>query len=380
MKAYNQSQLFEVLVSAARDRVRYCAEASLLQRYKKNRYLQAAQALRTRSVWLYTEGSRFSTVLTSQLTIYTQPAGVRLLLAGYSNNLRYGRTSQPINNAGAGLVSTLAFPQFHRVRIIGPRGERALVDDLVPSQSGISGEACYTQTALTTPEIIEPDEQIAVDLGYDTAGTAPAYVLPEAFTFFCLSVKDKLTPRDEEVLQEVKDYITANDFQRGVYLNCGSTAAPNAASGTYFIEGLVIFDSGVAGGKAIAITRPMSDPLLITGIGTTLNASKIKIIDTLDGYSFSLDKYAQSSAICLPDFESIVPTAPAVNTGVAPDAGPTWTSYHQFAMPYLLRRGASLRADAINGGTGSIVGASNTNIDLVGGDSKPVIYFQGMTV
>lgn len=351
MRYYHQNKLFQVLLSAAQSAT-LTPDSALLTAYKDERLAQAVKALRTRNVFLYTEGSRLSVDLNSIVTIYTQPAGARLLIVAYSNNLRYGDTDQPT----AALATS--YPEMHRIRIVGEH-ERAIVEDLVPSQAGISCEPRWTITPLTVPVIIERQEQIAVDLGYDTAaGSNADAILPQAFIFFALKVNDKLTPQDYDVINDLQRYIANVDYQRGIFLNCESQPGPG-----------VVFSSAIAGGTATCITRPANLPLLITAIGTSLRASRLTITDSADGHSFSLNRPMQSSALNMPDFENIgVPP-------VAPTSAPVFTEYWQLPFPHLLRSGAQLSADIVNGGDagagkGSVIDTQRNNI----------LMFQGLTV
>lgn len=353
MRYYEQSKLFQVLLSAARSG-NLKPDAELLAAYKKERFQQAVKALRSRNIFLYTEGSRLSVSLNSINTIYTQPAGARMIILAYANNLRYGMTAQP---AGA-----LAYPQTHRIRIVGQQ-ERAIVRDLIPSQAGISCEPRWTVTPLTVPVIIERQEQIAIDLGYDTAASASVLIPPQAFIFFAVKVIDKLTPQDYEVIDDLQRYINNVDYQRGIFLNCES--APNANQ--------IVFSTALAGGTAKCTTRPANRPLLISAIGTSLRASKFTITDSSDGHSFSLNQPMQSSALNMPDFESIMAAVPPFD--VAPSSAPIFTEYWQLAVPHLLRSGAQLQAEIVNGGDKGA--GAGTVIDM---QSNNVLLFQGITV
>jgi hypothetical protein len=353
MLPYNQSQLFEVLLDAA-VRPGYKADPALLAKYRKTRLDHAIRALKTRNLFIYTEGSRPTIDLNSTATIYTQPVGHRMMLIGYADNMRYGL----ISDAPSGGPVDKVWPQETRVRIVGGK-ERALCDDFTPSQAGVSGEPRYTSTILTVPEIIEPNEQFAVDLGYDTAMAAVTEIEAQAFVFFCLKVKDKLTQEDEQTIDEVKRYILNNDYQKGQYFNCVSLGQQS-----------VHFSSAAAGGTASCDTRTVTAPNLITGIGTSLAASKVKITDTGDGSSFSLDKFTQVSALNMPDFED----QGATDLG-APVSAPIFTNYHQFPVPHLLRPGSQLHVDVVNGGDAG-AGAGS----VVDPQDGQVIMFQGITV
>jgi hypothetical protein len=353
MQFYNQSELFQVLLSASL-RPGYTPDPVLATKYNKNRLDRATQALKTKNLFLYTEGTRPGTQLNSVTTIYTQPAGTRLLLIGYADNFRYGK----ISARAAGGPTDLVWPQEHRVRIVG-KNPRALVHDFVPSQAGVSGEPRYTSPWLTVPEVLEPDEQLAVDLGYDTAAVAPTVVEAQAFVFFCLKVKDKLTLQDLAAVEDIKRAILAKPFQEGIYLNCVSLGLQ-----------AVHFTTNAAGGTASCDTRPVTAPMLVTAIGTNLCASKLKITDVYEGYSFSLDKFMQSSSINMPDFEDQAST----DLG-APVSAPIFTNYWQLPMPHLLRSGSQLHCDVINGGDAGA--GAGTVVDPQDGQ---IIMFQAVTV
>jgi len=255
----------------------------------------------------------------------------------------------------------IILPQMHRVRIVG-RGDRELIQDFVPAQAGVSGQSRYTGPQLVAPVIIEPDEQIAVDLGYDQAeGTAAATILPQAFIFFCLKIKDKLTAQDEEAAKDIRRAIEAEKVQRRVFYNC--VALGNNAIGLDF--------TSAAGATVNCITSPTNIPVLITGIGTNLQASRLTIIDTYDGSSFSLNRPMQSSALNLPGYEN----SDLLATAGAPVVGPLWTGYFQLPVPHLLRRGAQLQAQIVNSGD---AGAGPGTVTEQGEVTQ--LVFQGVTV
>jgi len=359
MHSYYQTELFQALISAARSPV-FAADSKLQTAYNQRRYGRALRALRSRNVFLYTEGQRTSVNLNNTNTIYTQPAGVRLLLCGYADNLRYGAVKTSVDGSGANPTDATLL-QMHRVRIVGGI-ERALVKDLVPAQAGVSGQPRYTSTQLVAPTILEADEQIAIDLGYDAAGNPePTNIPPQAFIFFCLKVKDKLTAQDEEIVADIQRFIEVNPFQRGVFLNC---AALNS-----LFTGLSI--SSAAGDIALCETPPVNVPTLITGIGTNLIASRITIIDTADGSSFSLNRPMQSSALNMPGYENL----PRPFSFGAPVVTPIWASYYRLTMPHLLRRGALLKAEIVNGGDS---GAGPNTVTEQGLFTQ--LIFQGVTV
>lgn len=352
MKFYHQSDLFQVLVSAALTRS-LTPDPALLASYKAKRLARAVKALRSRNVFMYTEGTRTSTALNDISTIYTKPAGNRMMLLGYSDNFRYGFTDQPTTVA----AQQTQYPYTHRVRVVGNDG-RGVAADMITAQAGVSGQPCYTSVLLPCPLLIEPGQQVAVDLGYDTAsGLTLDSIPPQAFVFFCLKVKDKLTQLDYETLDAIKRQIENNNYQQGIYLNC---ASENAST--------VVFDSAVAGGAASCETRPANAPLLITGFGTTLGASKLKITDISDDYSFSRDAFVQSSALNMPDFEG------ASNPAVAPAGAPRWTKYFELPSPHLLKPGAAMHVDVVNGGD---IGSGTDSVDLQDQNS---ITFQAVTV
>lgn len=352
MKFYNQSELFNLLISAA-ERPGYTPDPDLLAKYRKNRLQAVIKAAKTRNLFIYTEGTRPNVELNSGITIYTQPVGFRLMLIGYSDNFRYGRIS---NASGS---TDKIWPQTHRVRIVSKANPRTLVEDLVPAQAGVSGQPRFTSPILPVPEILEANEQIAIDLGYDTAANAPTAVEPQAFVFFTLRVKDKLTQQDEEMIADCKRAILANDFQKGQYLNCVSLGQQS-----------VNFTSAAAGGTASCETRTITAPMLITGILTNLVASKVKITDTKDGSSFSLEKFIQVSALNMPDYEDQGATDLA-----APASAPIYSNCFQLPMPHLLRNGSSLHADIVNGGDHG--GGAGGVVDPQTGQ---VLMFQGISV
>lgn len=358
MKFYNQSDLFWVLISAARD-AQLRPDSTLLRQYKESRIRKAIKAVRTKNIFLFTEGTRTSVNLNDITTIYTQPAGVRLMVVGYSDNLRYGGTMQP---DAALAASKVIFPQMHRVRVIGNAG-KALCEDLCPAQAGVSGQPRYTSTLLPAPFILEANEQIAVDLGYDTAMSAPAVIPAQAFIFFCVKIKDQLTSEDLNAIEDIKIYVANHNYQRGIFLNCFTLAGTSA---TDDIE----FSTAIAGGVASCDTRPANRPLLITGVGTTLLASTILITDTYDGHSFSLNRAMRSSALNMVDNSDVTGS---IEAGV-PDGAPIWASYFEFPSPHLLRSGAQLHCDVVNGGTDAI---GTARLDTQTGN---VIIFQGLTV
>lgn len=354
MKFYNQSELFQLLISAA-ERPGFSPDPNLLDKYKRNRLQRAIAAVKTRNLFIYTEGSRPTTNLNSITTIYTQPVGYRLMLIGYAENFRYGA----IPTAPTGGPTDKIWPQEHRVRVVSKANPRALTEDFVPSQAGISGEPRYTSTLLTLPEIIEPHEQLAVDIGYDTAMSVPSVIEPQAFIFFCLKVKDRLTQLDEDAIADCKRAIVANDFQKGQYLNCVSLGQQS-----------VFFDTAAAGGIASCDTRTVTAPQLVTGFGTNLVASKIKITDVREGNSFSLDKFMQVSALNMPDFEDQA----ATDLG-APVSAPIWTNYYVFPAPHLLVSGSQLHIDVVNGGD---AGAGPGSV--IDPQTGQILMFQGITV
>lgn len=355
MKFYNQSDLFWVLVSAARNAA-LIPDPALLKLYKDSRIRAATKAARSKNIFLYTEGTRVSTNLNDVTTIYTQPAGTRLMVIGYSDNLFYGTRAERDPGAGNQTFSQV-FPQMHRVRVVGREG-RALSDDFVMAMAGASGQPRFTSVLLPVPFILEPDEQIAIDLGYDTAMSAPTNIPDQAFIIFCVKVKDQLTSLDLEAIAEATAYVGNHDYQRGIFLNCASLGRDD-----------VSFNTAVAGGVASCETRPANGPLLITGIGTSLNTSRILITDTFDGHSFSLNRPIRSSAICVPDNAALTTMPPAV-----PGGAPIWQQYFEFPAPHLLRAGALLHCDVINGG----IDASGTA--QVDDQAGTVIIFQGATV
>lgn len=365
MRYYQQSDLFQVLLSAALDE-KLRPNTALLKLYKQKRYNAAERALRARNIFLFTEGTRSVVTLNSVApTIYTQPAGERMIVIGYSDNLRYGATEQNDILSIPPSSLTALFPQMHRLRIVG-HNERAICEDLTPAQAGVSGQPRYTSTHFTVPTIIEPDEQIAIDLGYDTAaGLEPTFVYPNGFIIFCLKVKDKFTPEDDNVLADVRTYIAANDFQRGLYLNALDVNS----------QGPIAYNAVGAGATAVAETRPVTHPVLITGVGTNLGASTIKITDIADGSSFSLDRPMTVSALNMPNYEEIG------NTSNAPAGAPDWTNFFQLPFPHLLRSGAQLRVDLVNGRTDftATVVTDPQQGDVLGRPG-PVVMFQGINV
>lgn len=361
MKFYNQSDLFWTLISAAGN-AQLMPDAAMLQRYKEKRLQRAIKALRSKNIFLYTEGTRPSVNLNDLTTIYTQPAGVRLLVVGYSDNFRYGAIeAQDL----AGQVQ-LVFPQTHRVRVVGGEA-KALSDDFVMAQSGASGQPRYTSDRLPVPFILEPDQQIAVDLGYDTAMAAPTQIPAQAFTFFCIRVKSQLSPEDYVAIDEIKDYIANHNFQRGVFLNCANLGSPGVLN-----ENTIAFSTAIAGGTATVLTRPANGPVLITGIATTLAASRFVISDTADNHSFSLNRLMRSTAINFPEASRFA----AVTTNVqgVPTSAPVWCAYWELPIPHLLRPGAQLKAEVVNGGTDA------QNIARLDAQFGNVLMFQGATV
>lgn len=345
MKAYHQSDLLEVLISMARNPA-LVADAQLQAAYNEKRCVRALKSLRSRNIFLYTEGTRTSTDLNNTNTIYTQPAGERLLVLGYSDNFRYGAVTT--ETAAGPNPTALTLLQTHRVRVVGGN-ERTLIDDFVPAQAGVSGQPRYTNAQLVAPTILEPNEQIAIDLGYDPAGgAAPADIPPQAFIIFCLRVKDKLSALDQETFADVQRFINAEPVQRSLFLNC-FTNDPSVGAGAAFNAGYQVtgLDGGSAAGQLVScFTPPVNVPVLITGIGSNLEASKLTISDLSDGSSFSLNRPMQSSALNLPGYEN----STDLTTAGAPVVGPNWTSYYALPMPHLLKRGAQLRADIVNGG------------------------------
>lgn len=318
------------------------------------------KALRSRNIFLYTEGLRTSVNLNNANTIYTQPAGVRLLVCGYSDNFRYGAVSTA-TAAGAN-PSEIILLQEHRVRIVGGGHDRILVQDFVPAQAGVSGQPRYTSPQLIAPTILEADEQIAIDLGYDAAGSPePTAIPPQAFIIFCLKVKDKLTAQDEEVIADIQKYIKTHSVQRNMFLNC-------SLLGSNFVG---LTSASAAGAKVVCETPPVNEPVLITGIGSTLQASRLIITDTGDGASFSLNRAMQSSALNSPNYEG----SAVLQTAGAPVVGPIWQSYFQLPMPHLLRRGAQLRAEIVNGGDAGGGVGTITEQGIIN-----QLIFQGVTV
>lgn len=339
-----KNHLLNALVSAALSPT-FEADPALQQVYNDQRLVRATKALRARNIFLYTEGTRTSTDPNNVNTIYTQSAGVRLLVLGYSDNMRYG-VANVETAAGPNPVSVV-FPQMHRVRIVGPQGERVVVDDFVPAQAGVSGQPRYTETRLTVPITLEANEQIAIDLGYDQTMAAFATIPPQAFTFFCVRVKENLASEDMRVLEDVKSYIAAHPFQRSQVINCSQLNS----------VGTGLNNASAAGLRVNAETFPANAPILITGIGSNLQASRITIIDTRDGTSFSLNRPMQSSALNMPGYEDNASAGTSVMTG-APAEAPLWTGVHYFPMPHLLARGAQLKAEIVNGGDAG--GGTNT--------------------
>jgi len=368
MKSYHQSDLFQLLISAALSTDLH-PDAQMLAAYKKRRLNTARRALLARNLFLYTSGYRdpLLDLSASGPTVYTQPAGQRLLLLGYANNFRYGATIQ--NNTAAVPPGTQQriFPQMHRLRIPG-RSEAIFCEDLTAGQSGIAGEPRYTDVRLTAPTIIEPDEQIAIDLGYDPlSGSAPVNVPPEAFIIFALKIKTELSAEDKVIFADCQRYIKNNDFQRGIYLNAlSATQQP------------IRFSAPGVGAAATAETRPVSNPVLITAIGTNMGAATIKITDTGDGSSLSLHKPMQSSALNFPNYENLG------RTNIASMGGPCWSNYFRLPFPHLLRSGSQLKVDLVSGGDdGDGAGAPNVP-ELQQGDvlgrPGPVLMFQAITV
>lgn len=358
MHAYSQTRLLEVLISQA-NRPGFKADPALQAAYNKQRFNQAMRSLRSRNIFLYTEGSRPSTNLNSTNTIYTQPAGVCLLVLGYSDNLRYGAVNSA-TLAGPN-PAEIILPQMHRVRIVGPM-QSVLVEDLVPAQAGVSGQPRYTQTRFVSPVILEADQQFAIDLAYDTAeAAAAATILPQAFVFFCLKVKDKLTSQDCALVAEIQAFIRNHDFQIANNFNC---AAIDSA-----VTGIDIGTS--AGARVFCQTQPANAPTLITGIGMTLSAVKLKITDTIDGSSFSLDRFMQSSALNMPPYEN----SAQLQTYGAPVVAPIWTGYYQLPVPHLLVQGAQLQAEIVNGGDAG-AGANS----ITDQNTFTQLVFQGITV
>lgn len=329
----------------------------MLQRYKEKRIQRAIKALRAKNIFLYTEGTRVSVNLNDVTTIYTQATGTRLMVVGYSDNLFFGTRAERDPVVGPGLTFSQVFPQMHRVRVVGRDGH-VLSEDLVPAMAGASGQPRFTSTLFPVPFILEPDEQVAVDLAYDTAMSAPTNIPEQAFIFFSVKIKDRLTSLDYEAIEEIKYYVANHDFQRGIFLNCASLGRDD-----------VSFNTALAGGVAVCETRPANGPLLITGIGTSLNTSRLLITDTMDGHSFSLNRPMRSSALCIPDNAAATTMPPAV-----PGGAPIWQQYFEFPAPHLLRPGAALHCEVINGGTD----ASGTA--QVDDQTGTVIIFQGCTV
>jgi len=329
---------------------------ALLASYKAKRLARAVKALRSKNIFLFTEGSRTSVNVNDITTIYTQPVGARLMVVGYSDNFRYGATQQ---EDGAGVPIKVIFPQMHRVRIVGGKAPRALSDDLVMAQAGASGQPRYTSTLLPCPFILEADEQIAVDLAYDTAMSEPTNIPTQAFIFFCVRVKDQLSSEDYLIIEDIKTYTRDHDYQRGIFLNCVSPSQED-----------IEFSTALAGGIATCETRPANGPLLITGVGTTLLASKLTITDTGNGHSFSLNRAMRSSALNMPDGAD---PSGAIQQADAATAYP-WTYYYQFPAAHLLKPGALLHCDIVNGGTDA---SGNATVDAQTGN---ILLFQGITV
>lgn len=336
-----------MLLSAA-SRLDLQPDQATLEAYHKKRLARAVKALRSRNVFLYTEGVRTSLNPNDITTIYTQPAGVRMLVMGYSDNFRFGNTNQPATGA-----FSETYPEMHRARIVGQDGH-ALSEDFLAAQSGSSGQPRYTSTLLPVPVLIEADQQIAVDLGYDSAAAARTGEIPtQAFCFFCVKVKDRLTSDDLDTVREIETYIANNRYQRGIYLNCVSPGLE-----------AVHFSTAAINGIANCLTRPANRPLLITGIGSSLGCSKLVITDTADDYSFTLNKPAQSSALMMPNFEDVgIPRS-------APCAAPCHTHYFEFPIPHLLKSGAQLAVQAVNNAAGADIDTQDGNL----------IIFQGVTV
>lgn len=362
MKAYNQTDQFWLCVNAAGN-PSLTPDASLLQRFKEKRIARAVKALKGKNIFLFTEGTRTSADLNDITTVYTQPAGVRLLVVGYSDNFFYGMTRQrftdiPIGvNPFFGTYVDVNFPQTHRVRIVG-RENRDLSDDFLMAQSGASGQPRYTSDRFPAPFILEADEQLAIDLGYDTANAEISAVVAEAFCFFCVKVKDKLTAEDYAAIEEIKYYIATHDYQRGIFLNCATQARDD-----------VLFSTAVAGGTASCQTRPANGPLMITGIGTTLFASALRITDTSDGHSFSLNRNMVAGVLNIAD-NAVKDFVPVACKGGAP----VWTYYFDFPAPHLLRPGALLKCEVVNG---DVDASGNPSVDSQTGN---IILFQGLTV
>lgn len=331
MKFYNQSDLFQVLLSAAaRDNLR--PDAALLKAYKAKRLALAIKCLRSRNVWLYAEGTRTVVDLNNQNTIYTTPTGARMLCLGYADSSRYGRIAQ---NPAPGELFTIF---NHRVRIVGGGNERALSQEFIPSEAGVSGEPRFSTPWLTVPEVIEANEQFAIDLGFDTAGPQDPGTYLQAFIFFCLKVKEQLTPQDQETIADIQRHIDFNDFQEGGFLNCTTLGQTNVVFPTANINEIVSCE-----------TRPVSNPTLVLGFGTNLACSRITIIDTGDGSSFSLNNPMRIPALNLPNWEGRLQQGITIAT--IKSYGSAWTNFFQFPMPHLLRAGASLRCDLINNST-----------------------------
>lgn len=329
-----QSLIMDVLISAAQS-PNFQADALLQKRYNEQRFMRAVKSLRTRNIFLTTEGAPTSTSLNNLNTLYTQPAGVRLLVLGYSDNFRYGAANTIPAAVNTPPVAT-NYPHMHRVRIVGPQGERIIVDDLVPAQAGISGQPRYTEPRFTVPIVIEANEQFAVDIGYDPTSSAYATLPPRAFAFFCLRVKEDLTANDQKVVDDLCYHINAYPFQRSVAIDCRKIDS----------LGVGITSASAAGLTVNAETLPANAPMLITGIGSNLQASKITILDTFDGTSFSLNRSMPSSAFNTPGYEdSQADVAPG-----APIVAPLWKAYYTLPMPHLLVRGAQLKAEIVNGG------------------------------
>lgn len=350
MQSYRNTELFSTLLSALQSRTLE-PSPSLLARFRENRIAQAEKAIRSRNILLYTEGARASTDLQSINTIYTQPVGVPLIVMGYSDNLRYG-------NVDSGIAED--WPQAHRVRIVGGSNERMLCEDFYFSQSGVSGESRYTDPRFTVPVLLQSHEQFAIDLEYDPNAAGTNETPSQAFVFHCIEVKSQLSADDLKALDDVKRYVKTHGYQRGIFLNAASASAAKATQNSGG-PGLSFATAGV-GGVAIGTTRPANGPILITGVGTTLGASTLLITDTFDGYSFSLNRPMQSSGLNMPAQDSAT-----FNT--APVFAPVWKSYYQFPIPHLLRPGAQLTVEAINGNDGDVDNQTGN-----------FLIFQGVTV
>lgn len=277
--------------------------------FKSARYRRAIKALQARNLFVSATGNFPVNDPNATYTIFTPPLNEDVIVCGCS--LANQGTLQADRISG-------------EIRIRPPA---TLSSNYIQPQIAF-GPASFS-IYFPAPFLLRASDQIAIDFGFNApqVGTTVS-TTDQTIVFFCISVKSCLSQEDAALADDVRRMIQASPYQRKIFLNC--------VSGD---DNAIVYPGAlplVGGEVADPETRPVSSPMLILGMGTTLNASRIAILETAIQHSFTLGEIINiRNLFWTGSFQS--------NT-----TGPYY-SYFRFPVPHLLRPGAQLSAHLVNG-------------------------------